>query len=137
MQYWTLSRLETLRWEARWPMILRKLIIISLCFILFYFFFIFALLGKYIYIEASHPRSPNDKAVVSFNGYTGGSARLSFYYHMNGGNIGQLNVYLGSSKVFSKSRSQGNEWKKAEVSINGQGNVRCCFLFWTLRVLWN
>ena len=42
---------------------------------------------------------------------------------MYGKTVNQLNVYLGSSKVFSKSGAQGNEWKKAEVSINGQGNV--------------
>ena len=77
-----------------------------------------------MYIETSHPRVPNDKAVASFNGYKGGSACLSFYYHMHGSSIGQLNVYLGSSKVFQKSGAQGNEWKKAEVSINGQGGVR-------------
>ncbi|KAL9972367.1 hypothetical protein ACROYT_G018652 [Oculina patagonica] len=42
---------------------------------------------------------------------------------MHGSNIGQLNVYLGSSKVFEKSGTQGNEWKKAELSINGQGDI--------------
>ncbi|KAJ7385144.1 Meprin A subunit beta [Desmophyllum pertusum] len=79
--------------------------------------------GKYIYIETSYPRSPNQRALVSFNGYKSGSACLTFYYHMYGKTVNQLNVYLGSSKVFSKSGAQGNEWKKAEVSINGQGNI--------------
>lgn len=43
---------------------------------------------------------------------------------MYGGTVKDLNVYLGNRKVFSKSGAQGNEWKKAEVSISGQGNVR-------------
>ena len=42
---------------------------------------------------------------------------------MYGDNVNQLNVYLGSSKVFAKVGNQGNEWKKAQVSINGGGNV--------------
>ena len=83
--------------------------------------------GKYIYIETSYPRETNDKAVLRFNGYTGGSACLSFYYHMFGDGIGQLNVYLGNREVFQKSGSQGNQWRKAEVPINGQGDVRSYF----------
>jgi len=79
--------------------------------------------GKYIYIETSSPRKPDDKAVVIFNGYTGGPACLSFYYHMYGKNVNQLNVNLGGTNVFQKSGPQGNQWKKAEVSINGRGNI--------------
>ncbi|RMX55571.1 hypothetical protein pdam_00001722, partial [Pocillopora damicornis] len=79
--------------------------------------------GKYIYIETSHPRKANEKAIINFSGYSGGSACLAFYYHMYGDNVNQLNVYLGSSKVFAKAGNQGNEWKKAQVSINGGGNV--------------
>ena len=78
---------------------------------------------KYIYIETSHPRKANEKAIINFSGYSGGSACLAFYYHMYGDNVNQLNVYLGSSKVFAKAGNQGNEWKKAQVSINGGGNV--------------
>lgn len=66
---------------------------------------------------------PGDIAAVAYNGYTGGSACLSFYYHMYGGHVGQLNVYLGNKKIFSKSGDQGHAWKKAEVSINGLGEV--------------
>ena len=57
-------------------------------------------------------------------GHTGGSACLTFYYHMFGANIDELSVYLGNTKVFSKKGAQGNMWKKAEVSINDKGNVR-------------
>lgn len=42
---------------------------------------------------------------------------------MYGDNVNQLNVYVGRSKVFAKAGNQGNEWKKAQVSINGGGNV--------------
>ena len=57
-------------------------------------------------------------------GHTGGFACLTFYYHMFGANIDELSVYLGNTKVFSKKDAQGNTWKKAEVSINGEANVR-------------
>ena len=70
-----------------------------------------------------------DKSVVIFNGYTGGPACLSFYYHMYGRNVNQLRVNLGGANVFQRSGSQGNEWKKAEVSINGRGNVRIYYTF--------
>lgn len=81
-------------------------------------------IGNYIYIDTSHPRIANDKAIVRVNGHAGGAACLSFYYHMHGLSISQVNVYLGSSKVFENSGAQGDEWKKAEVSNNGQGDVR-------------
>ena len=97
------------------------------------FFCCFLFEGKYVYIETSSPRVTNDKAVLRFNGYTGGSACLSFYYHMFGDSIGQVNVYLGNRKVFQKSGSQGNQWKKAEMPINGQGDVRSYF-FSALRI---
>ena len=32
-------------------------------------------------------------------------------------------MYLGNKKIFSKGGDQGNAWKKAEVSINGLGEV--------------
>ena len=64
-----------------------------------------------------------DIAAVAYNGFTGGSACLLFYYHMYGTHVGQLNVYLGNKKIFSKVGDQGNAWKKAEVSINGLGEV--------------
>ena len=84
----------------------------------------FSIKGKYIYIETSSPRKANDNAVVVFNGYAGGPACLSFYYHMYGKNVNRLKVKVGGTNVFQKSGPQGNTWKKAEVSINGRGNVR-------------
>ena len=48
---------------------------------------------------------------------------------MNGQDINQLNVKLGSTNVFKKSGSQGNQWKKAEVSIDGRGEVRIYTLY--------
>jgi len=49
---------------------------------------------------------------------------------MYGQNVNQLNVKLGGTNVFQKSGPQGNTWKKAEVSINGRGNV--CIHHYTL-----
>jgi len=88
------------------------------------FLFCFFNKGKYIYIETSSPRKDDDKAVLIFKGYTGGPACLSFYYHMYGRDVNQLNVKLGGTNVYQKRGSQGNQWKKAEFSINGSGDVR-------------
>lgn len=78
--------------------------------------------GKYVYIETSK-RKPKDKAVLHFKGYSGGTACLSFYYHMYGRDINRLIVKLGGSKIFAKKKDQGNNWKRAKVTINHRGTV--------------
>ena len=53
-------------------------------------------LGSYAYIEASSPRKKGDSAIllgpIMSSNKRAVKSCLSFYYHMNGGNIGTLRV---------------------------------------------
>uniref|UniRef100_A0A8C5CBG1 MAM domain containing glycosylphosphatidylinositol anchor 1 n=1 Tax=Gadus morhua TaxID=8049 RepID=A0A8C5CBG1_GADMO len=101
--------------------------------------------GYYMYIEASRPRAPGDKArllsplfnVTSVKGPKG-SGRVpycvSFYYHMKGKHIGTLNVLLRvrsiayvDSVAWSKSSHQGPDWKKALFDISPSGPFQIMF----------
>jgi len=42
--------------------------------------------------------------------FDNGNKCLSFMYHLDGPNVGSLNVYVGSQKVWSKSGDQGSDW---------------------------
>ncbi|KAK2561818.1 MAM and fibronectin type III domain-containing protein 1 [Acropora cervicornis] len=83
--------------------------------------------GFYMYIETSSPRSYGDKAILSFSppGLFGirKVSCLKFYYHMYGATINRLNVFNGSSIVFTKSGQQGNRWLYAEVTVFVQNTV--------------
>lgn len=89
-------------------------------------------LGSYIFLESSSPRVQNETAVFQseqFNAVSGGKKCLSFWYHMYGADIGDLEVIY---KVFSGStpnkviwRLQGQQhvtenspWKNARVPID-------------------
>lgn len=96
--------------------------------------------GYYIYIETSSPRRANDKAVLTFKGgFYQQPMCLSFFYHMYGQNINELNVYNRGVLLWSKVKQQGNAWKKAEVPIRGlvdvselwKNNISFCFKFVT------
>ncbi|XP_056135309.1 MAM domain-containing glycosylphosphatidylinositol anchor protein 1 [Lampris incognitus] len=101
--------------------------------------------GYYMYIEASRPRIPGDKArllsplfnVTSVRGPKG-SGRVpycvSFYYHMKGKSIGTLNVLLRvrsiasvDSVAWTRSGHQGSEWKKAFFDISPGGPFQIVF----------
>uniref|UniRef100_A0A668AUM5 MAM domain containing glycosylphosphatidylinositol anchor 1 n=1 Tax=Myripristis murdjan TaxID=586833 RepID=A0A668AUM5_9TELE len=101
--------------------------------------------GYYMYIEASRPRAPGDKArllsplynVTSVRGPKG-SGRVpycvSFYYHMKGKHIGTLNVLLRvrsiasvDSLAWTKSGHQGPDWKKAFFDISPSGPFQIVF----------
>lgn len=79
--------------------------------------------GKYIYIEASRPRKPNDNAKLSFTSAGSGRFCMTFYYHMYGKHIGTLKVYSGSRTIFTLTGNQGNAWKKADLDITASGSV--------------
>lgn len=81
------------------------------------------LLGYYMFIETSSPRRPNDNATISRQVSLSGNACLYFYYHMNGADVGTLNVRLGGRQVFMKEGSQGNGWMKAEVRLSDSGSA--------------
>ena len=79
-----------------------------------------------MYIETSSPQSSGDRARLQFSPpswATGKLYCLKFYYHMYGATINQLNVFNGSSIVFTKSGQQGNRWLFAEVAILVQNTV--------------
>lgn len=79
--------------------------------------------GKYIYLEASAPRVQGDKCWLQSQrfGATKGSC-ISFWYNMNGANIGTLNVYVaystgGNSTVWTLSSDQGATWKNGQAPL--------------------
>ena len=80
-----------------------------------------------MYIETSGRISTGSNAYLQSPQYqpasrTGGKC-LQFWYHMYGGSIGALNVYIktGSSypgrKLWTKSSNQGNQWLLGQVSV--------------------
>ena len=79
--------------------------------------------GHYMYIESSSPQHPGDKARLdspTFNPSAGSC--VTFWYSMNGAQIGTLNVYkkVGSrrgSPIWTLSGSQGIKWYKAQVTV--------------------
>ncbi|XP_077868508.1 MAM and LDL-receptor class A domain-containing protein 1-like [Saccoglossus kowalevskii] len=59
---------------------------------------------------------------VSFN--AGEHQCLTFWYHMHGAHIERLNVYLGVTNdlgevLWTRRGTQGNEWKKAQITLAG------------------
>uniref|UniRef100_A0A8C4QZJ9 MAM domain containing glycosylphosphatidylinositol anchor 1 n=1 Tax=Eptatretus burgeri TaxID=7764 RepID=A0A8C4QZJ9_EPTBU len=93
--------------------------------------------GHYMFIEASRPRKPGDKARLISPIYTlatpsrsGGRQNvfcLFFYYHMYGKHVGSLNVFirsygtLGDQPMWSHSNNMGDHWHKANVTITPRG----------------
>ena len=77
------------------------------------------ILGKHLYIDASFPRKPGEKALLHHNFSFKDTAVycLKFFYCINGTDAGQLNIYDGSVLIWSLAGSQGNSWSLATVSI--------------------
>lgn len=81
--------------------------------------------GSYLYIEASHPRTEDDVAILSFSGTNSKPVVcLTFYYHMYGNDINELYLYNRGKNVWRMSGDQGDEWKKAQIIITGNFQVR-------------
>lgn len=78
--------------------------------------------GHYIYVETSGIRA-GEKAKLLSQTFPATKGRcLTFWYHMYGEGMGELNVYIkpvtGSlNKVWSLSGNQGDEWKMARVTL--------------------
>nr|KAG5689549.1 hypothetical protein BaRGS_022052 [Batillaria attramentaria] len=79
-------------------------------------------LGHYMYIETSSPRRPGQKARLISSQVTSTSPQcLSFFYNLNGRQIGALNVYVmtGASlastdtPVWTKTTNLGDRWVPA------------------------
>lgn len=78
--------------------------------------------GKYLYMEASD-RSPGDKAIVSTDYLRGGQpVCVSFWYHMNGADTGDLSVYYktNTSRVllWQSQGHKGDLWLFGQTSYN-------------------
>ncbi|XP_031569217.1 uncharacterized protein LOC116303758 isoform X3 [Actinia tenebrosa] len=92
--------------------------------------------GTYIYIETSVPKQLNDKTrlvsptlrPVKANQ----TCNMTFYVHMYGNNIGQLNIYQApvighdTLKKFFKT-SQGDAWLKEEVTFDSNEEFQIIF----------
>ena len=91
--------------------------------------------GWYIYIETSFPRQPNDTARIHSPAITSNPSQfkcLSFWYHMYGSHIGQLNVYtkVGAQflgPVWSKSGTYGNQWWNGKIPLSNQSPYQIVF----------
>merc|ERR1712003_4732 len=76
----------------------------------------------YLFIKTSYWRKTNDKATLMLHPLIlSGKDTMEFQYHMNGRNIGTLNVEVGGKTVWNKTGDQGNAWNKASVRIDGSG----------------
>ena len=90
---------------------------------------LFAIVGKYVFIESSNPRLNGDRAkLVSAKWLQPVSLTsatcLQFYYHMHGHTMGSVRVYIQyvemdePTLIWSMSGDQGHSWQKAKVSLN-------------------
>ena len=77
-----------------------------------------------MYIETSNPRKPNDAArlISPLVPANSGSKCLTFWYHMYGASVNNLNVYAPSgvrmgNPIWTRHGTQGNQWKKAQILI--------------------
>eukprot|EP00116_Pleurobrachia_bachei_P000447 sb/3460709/ len=92
--------------------------------------------GTYIYIESSSPRKPGDMAAVKSPNiqYTGSRCFMSFWYHMNGQHIGNLEVfqldrYGNREMVWEKGgRDMGLDWQRAGVYVGSYQVVKYEFV---------
>ena len=85
--------------------------------------------GHYMYIEASSPRRPGNKAqLVSSSQPASAGACLSFWYHMYGRTMGQFHVYLQqggqiTNTLFNMSGNQGNRWIRSDLTVRSPGST--------------
>ena len=82
------------------------------------------ILGRYIYIEASSPRTPGQKARILTPVYPATTGEcIQFYYHMYGSGMGSLVLHTMSNgritgDIFTKSGNQGNKWILGQATIS-------------------
>ncbi|KAH3887720.1 hypothetical protein DPMN_011739 [Dreissena polymorpha] len=85
--------------------------------------------GTYLYIEASDPRQQGDKAWLVSSAYPNGTDQcISWWYNMNGGGMGTLNVNvwpyntgMSQTTIWLKSGDQGPMWNQGQVQILDPG----------------
>ena len=75
-----------------------------------------------MYIETSYPRQQGDNAKLNSPKLQfSGNMCLQFFYHMYGGDMGELKVEVNGVNVFSKSGDQGNTWHELKKDLNLSG----------------
>ncbi|GFR70361.1 MAM and LDL-receptor class A domain-containing protein 1 [Elysia marginata] len=82
--------------------------------------------GHYIYIEASSPRRPDDKAIIESPLITSLTEQcLVFWYHMFGQHVNTLNLYTklkgqfsGPQLIWRRIGAQENGWVQAAVDLH-------------------
>ncbi|XP_066300037.1 MAM and LDL-receptor class A domain-containing protein 1-like [Branchiostoma lanceolatum] len=84
--------------------------------------------GNYAYPNAAPNQNMGDNAMLFSQSFTisGPADCLQFWYHMADYRLGQLNVYLQQgpiigTAVWSMSRTQGDVWRIARVTLNNPG----------------
>ncbi|XP_021350862.1 MAM and LDL-receptor class A domain-containing protein 1-like isoform X1 [Mizuhopecten yessoensis] len=75
--------------------------------------------SNYIFYEVSSPATPGETAKLeTYNAIPAMDRCLSFWYHMYGGSVGNLQISTTSSGVlWTKSGDQGDMWVKATVNL--------------------
>ncbi|GFN85250.1 MAM and LDL-receptor class a domain-containing protein 2-like [Plakobranchus ocellatus] len=88
----------------------------------------------YVYIEASTPQRPGDKAILMSASVlpTKTDMCLHFWYHMFGLHIETLNVYLVTdrtnfTRIWTRSASQGNVWRLGQAPVSSNKIYQIAF----------
>ena len=90
------------------------------------------IVGYYLYIEASNPRVLGHKSVISkqYSGIGTNGSCLTFWYHLYGSSMGQLNVYLknklqdaSTSPSWNLIGEQGDRWEMGQVTLTKDRSV--------------
>ncbi|XP_061182910.1 MAM and LDL-receptor class A domain-containing protein 1-like [Saccostrea echinata] len=82
---------------------------------------------QYLYAEVSSPVESGAKFHFETPLIPATQRCLSFWYHMNGGNVGTLNVLRNGNQVWTKTGTQGDQWNKAEFNVNDNINYKVTF----------
>lgn len=93
------------------------------------------IVGHYLYVESSSPAHPQDKALLESAVYyqSGPNCNLTFWYNMNGKQIGTLQVLLKTSisnqllTLWQKTGNQGPAWQQAVVQIRSNSQFAVVF----------
>jgi hypothetical protein len=90
--------------------------------------------GVYFYVESSYPNYPNKILTVytpTFDVSATPGKVLSFWYHMYGAAMGDLEVHLVQNGIFTPidtiSGDQGNQWHLAYYPIMANGQFKIAF----------
>lgn len=87
-----------------------------------FYFIMSTTTGTYIYMESSAPRHPGDRAHLVSQTFTPTQSRcVTFWYHMNGANIGTLNVVVkvpsSNYTAWTLSGDHGDKWIYAQAPV--------------------